>query len=210
MLKFFGYGSDQENESDEPDFVLVKHNKRFIKVEFKKPGDIRNGNATVGDIRNTVAQAVNHSKDEIVIVFAGKKLKEDHTKLKAIKAKSGSKMLCIISKPPSETPAQPNRQQFKKPVLPTDPIERIDLILASTNKELLPLIDEFTANPPTTESALKERHHILSELILQRLLSLDEISTHENPEARKRRKEAVNEFHAYQTRVDGVLENAKN
>ncbi|KAK9322560.1 hypothetical protein V1517DRAFT_133733 [Lipomyces orientalis] len=229
MRRFFGFGgaeqetqpasyqqrdnlnsqSHQHADDTKPDHILVKHGKQFLRVDFSSQGDIAKGHATVGDVRATTARFLGHGKDEITLVFGGKKLLNDREKLVNLKIASGARMLCIISRhgKENESAAAP-RQQVKKPAVPTDPIERIDIVLNAAAAELVPMIDQFVSTPPADASDKSDKHRILSELILQRLFALDEIDTQDNPEARRRRKEAVNKFHEYQARVDAAMSTA--
>ncbi|KAK9458112.1 hypothetical protein V1511DRAFT_485396 [Dipodascopsis uninucleata] len=214
MQRFFantfggGTGDETSNkhksDAAEHDHVLVKYGKQFLRVDFTSPNDIENGNASVGDVRATTARYLGQPKTDVLLVHAGKKLKNDRQTLASLNIKSGAKLLCLVSKPR----VQPEiaRKQVEKPKLPTDPIDRIELVLKSAEEELVPKINEFVSSPPAKDSDKKERQRILSELILQRLFALDEVDTHENPEARKRRKEAVNQLHEYQARVDSILQ----
>ncbi|KAK9367792.1 hypothetical protein V1509DRAFT_117553 [Lipomyces kononenkoae] len=223
MRRFFGYGapdqdkpsSAQQHNSDpnlnrhaddlKPDHILVKHGKQFLRVDFSSPGDIAKGNATVGDVRATTARFLGHRKDDIILVFGGKKLLNDKDKLVNLKIASGARVLAIISKHWKGNESKAVPPQEAKTTVPTDPIERIDNVLKAASAELVPMIDQFVASPPGDLSDKREKHRILSELILQRLFALDEIDTHENPEARSRRKSAVNTLHEYQERLDGVI-----
>ncbi|KAK9380994.1 uncharacterized protein V2V93DRAFT_370109 [Kockiozyma suomiensis] len=202
MRKFFGLDDSDSSRTtssydlSKPDHVLVKHGKQFLRVDFSKPGDISKGIATVGDVRATTARFLGVPKHDVVLVAGGKKLRDDKDTLASHKLMSGSRLMCLVS---SAQHAVPVRQQAPKPPKPTDPIERINLVMDAADKELVPMIDDFVASPPNDKG---DKHRMLSELILQRLFALDEIDTHENPDARKRRKEAVNKFHEYQARVD--------
>ncbi|KAK9316785.1 hypothetical protein V1522DRAFT_349101 [Lipomyces starkeyi] len=227
MRRFFGYAApeqaqpstNQKHNSDystshhyaddsKPDHILVKHGKQFLRVDFSSPGDIAKGHASVGDVRATTARFLGLGKDDITLVFGGKKLLNDKEKLVNLSIASGARMLAIVSKHWKANEAVGPRQQAKKAVVPTDPIERIDNVLNAAAAELVPKIDQFVTSPPADASDKSDEHRILSELILQRLFALDEIDTHENPEARRRRKEAVNKLHEYQARVDGAMSTA--
>ncbi|KAK9469539.1 hypothetical protein V1512DRAFT_218706 [Lipomyces arxii] len=188
--------------SSKPDHVLVKHNKQFLRIDFDKPGDVERGVATVGDVRATTARHLGQSKDTVSLVFGGKKLLDDKQTLKAANVKSGARMLCLTAA--HNTHAVPH-PPVAKPAKPVDPIERIDMILNEAAKQLVPLIEEFEIKTPEEQSAKFDRHRMLSELILQKLFSLDEVDTHENPTARQHRKDAVNKLHEYQARVDKIF-----
>ncbi|KAK9235798.1 hypothetical protein V1525DRAFT_451817 [Lipomyces kononenkoae] len=227
MRRFFGYGaadeakpptgaqqhqhsndnsnSKQHEDDSKPDHILVKHGKQFLRVDFSNPGDIAKGHATVGDVRATTARFLGHRKDDIILVFGGKKLLNDKEKLVSLKITSGARMLAIISKHWKENESKAAPSQQAKNSVPTDPVERIDHVLKAASAELVPMIDQFVASPLGNASDKREKHRILSELILQRLFALDEIDTHENPEARTRRKNAVNALHEYQERVDAAM-----
>ncbi|KAK7206375.1 hypothetical protein BZA70DRAFT_304005 [Myxozyma melibiosi] len=211
MRRFFGLDEPQSGrtsspsssslfaDASKPDHVLVKHGKQFLRVDFSKPGDISKGIATVGDVRATTARFLGVPKNDVILVYSGKKLRDDKDTLASHKMMSGSRMMCLVSSVQNAPPAAPARPMPQKPKKPTDPIEQINLVMDSAAKELVPMIDAFVAAPPNDHG---DKHRMLSELILQRLFALDEVDTHENPEARKRRKEAVNKFHEYQARVD--------
>ncbi|KAK9389066.1 hypothetical protein V1515DRAFT_578148 [Lipomyces mesembrius] len=228
MRRFFGYAApeqaqpstNQKHNSDystsrhyaddsKPDHILVKHGKQFLRVDFSSPGDIAKGHATVGDVRATTARFLGRGKDDITLVFGGKKLLNDKEKLVNLKIASGARMLAIVSKhwKANEAMGAP-RQQAKKAAVPTDPIERIDNVLNAAAAELVPKIDQFVTSSFADSSDKSDKHRILSELILQRLFALDEIDTHENLEARRRRKEAVNKLHEYQARIDAAMSTA--
>ncbi|KAK9495612.1 BAG domain-containing protein [Lipomyces doorenjongii] len=225
MRRFFGYAApeqahpstNQKHSSDystsrhyaddsQPDHILVKHGKQFLRVDFSSPGDIAKGHATVGDVRATTARFLGRGKDDITLVFGGKKLLNDKEKLVNLKIASGARVLAIVSKhwKASEAMGVPP----KKAAVPADPIERIDNVLNAAAAELVPKIDQFVTSSPADSSDKSDKHRILSELILQRLFALDEIDTHENPEARRRRKEAVNKLHEYQARIDAAMSTA--
>lgn len=163
MRKFFGLDDSDSSRTtssydlSKPDHVLVKHGKQFLRVDFSKPGDISKGIATVGDVRATTARFLGVPKHDVVLVAGGKKLRDDKDTLASHKLMSGSRLMCLVS---SAQHAVPVRQQAPKPPKPTDPIERINLVMDAADKELVPMIDDFVASPPNDKG---DKHRMLSE-----------------------------------------------
>ncbi|KAK9446673.1 uncharacterized protein V1518DRAFT_423232 [Limtongia smithiae] len=201
------------HDKHEPDHVLVKHGKEYLRVNFSAHGDIVTGRATVGDVRATTARFLGKHKSEIVLLCGGKKLTADKDTLASHNVSSGTRMLCIVSEHKengthsahSHHHHEQRAEQQKPKLPPAGPIERIDAVLAAVEKELVPKIEQFEMNTPTMEPERTDTHRMLSELLLQKLFLLDEVDTHEKPEARKHRKETVNKLHAFQARVDKAI-----
>ncbi|KAK9462214.1 uncharacterized protein V1516DRAFT_674043 [Lipomyces oligophaga] len=238
MRRFFGGGAaGQESELSDaskarftaglgPDYVVVKHGKKNLRVDFAASGDIASGSAKVGDVRATTARTLGLAKSQITLIYAGRKLKLDSDSLAKLGISSGSNIMCLVSRPQQETKpngseenrvphhshhhhphphaASHEQRELKKELTS---FEKIDKIVLEAQKELVPMIEEYVASTPTNDQGNKYR--LISELILRRMFALDEVDTHGDPEARKHRKEAINMFHQYQSRVDEALNAAQ-
>jgi hypothetical protein len=92
--------------------------------------------------------------------------------------------------PPQVQPLVPS--PIAKPAVPGGAIDKLDGILNSFETDLVPLCNEYLADPPNDAKKIKDEHTKLSETIFQQvLLKLDEVDTGGSDDARTRRKQLV-------------------
>lgn len=165
------------------------------------------------------------------LIHHGKKLLDDKKYLVDYKIKNGDKILVMVSNPErvaAAAAAATRVQRTEKktasaskksgsskatssnqiprafPVKPLTPGEEIQKILDQLDKEILPLIQKFISHPPESESARKEEHHRISELVLQKMFLMDGIDVSASQEVRQQRKDAINTMHKHLASIDTV------
>lgn len=111
---------------------------------------------------------------------------------------TGSKVLMMASKDRNTGSARP-LQPTQPPTQPSPKLtvmEQIDASLAETKSTLLPDVETYIASPPPEAGKSRDTHNRLAELLLQRLLKLDQIELPSSgdgkqDEARSKRREGV-------------------
>ncbi|KAJ5157367.1 uncharacterized protein N7482_008467 [Penicillium canariense] len=99
---------------------------------------------------------------------------------------------------PSPSPA-PSLQNFKTP------LERVNALAAYLQQELIPLCDEYLADPPTDPKKREFEYRKLSEMILaQVMLKADGIEPDGNETVRNARKALIREAQASLNRLDQI------
>ncbi|KAK3685347.1 BAG domain-containing protein, partial [Podospora appendiculata] len=89
--------------------------------------------------------------------------------------------------------------------VPGGPYDKMNTIATNFNENLLPMCQQYAANPPLDEKKNKEEHAKASELVLtQVLMKLDGVETDGDDGARARRRALVKHVQAVLTMIDEV------
>jgi len=213
-------GNDAADPYRAEDHISIKHGHN--EYLFKYPvGTIASRSLTVGHVKDKCREITGVDYNRLSLICAGRTLKDDHAMLKDLGVEHGAKILCMGTnaappsapktkgsnaslrslKQPQPSPQASPQPEAKKPVTAA---EIIEAVRAEVEMKLLPLIEEFLANPPEDPDKRKDQHRRLSETVMGELLKLDSVESSE-PDIRARRKEVVREIQGTLERLDTVL-----
>lgn len=218
-------GDASPDPSRATDILTVKHAKDEFTLSYDRDA-ITGGITTVGQLRKDCSAHIGAPLDRISLVCAGKNLKDDAATLASLGISTNAKILCIGSSAPipsgpadSASNAEKAKKKKKKsgakargsgavtpevqkPVL--TPMMKIDAVWDGIVANLLPLMEEFTNNPPADEAKRADMHRRLSETMMGELLKLDSVESSE-PEVRARRKGVVKDIQKILDGLDRVV-----
>ena len=172
--------------------VLVHFNGKKHRVVFSKEDYNADNKIPLQKFRTKLAKSLQVPATSLKLY----KLKPSQTQLENMGAtlesyglKSGSELLAVREEPKPAAAA------------PVSAGEQVKQIMASVEADIGGRLHAFVANPPADAETRETEHRVLSETVLARLISLDnvEIAT---PEERAERKAAIAKLHKYHEDVD--------
>lgn len=225
------FTEDDFRNEEKPSKGLTVLSLKFIVSRILTPKILtndtaNNGESTVDTGSASAAKLINPSN--FTLIHQGRKLIDDTKYLVDYKVKNGGKILVMVSNPErvaaaaaAATRAAPKPKKTKAkvdesgtgssmqiprafPVKPLTPSEEIQKVLDQVDKEIVPLITKFIQHPPESETARKEEHHRISELVLQKMFLMDGIDVSAGQEIRQQRKDAINSMHAHLESIDKI------
>lgn len=184
-----------------PASVIAQLGKNCYKIEFE-PEDYEDNNkgASVGFLRQKIAEATKHNPDTITLVYGGRKLNNDDAYLYDYGIKTDNKILVISGR----------KKPKKHPVKPKTGKERVDDVLDAVKTEIDEPLEQYVATPARDLEQDHDEHRRLSEMVLQKIIMLDDVDVSEDPELRQYRRDAINRLHKLHESIDTAFNDKKN
>lgn len=201
--------------SRQPNTIEIVFGKDRFPLDFSE-GAIEDGTITVGILRSQCTKLTQMPAENIKLLFRGKNLTDDNIKIISVGMKSGSKVLCIASKPPGPVEKASGRSAGSVKQKSTSngvksPADQLTELLSMIRQDLEPSVQEFVSEVPSQPKQRREAHDRLAELLLQKLFALDGIvcgedaAEAEKDDLRRKRKEGVNYTQGLLDSVDEAM-----
>ncbi|RUS12516.1 hypothetical protein BC937DRAFT_87672, partial [Endogone sp. FLAS-F59071] len=198
--------------------LLVMWGRHRFHVDFTGYEGAEHGfsGVTLGMLKERCRDVTGVPVNAMKLLYSGAIMKDDNAPLSIFGLQPGAKLILVGTKPDDQevltTTASGNPEEHAL-------LTRISAPLRKATDVLLPQIDAYetaAANPPDPADAagrkkMTDTHNLLSEQLMQQLLTLDGIAfPPEFETARQKRREAVRAVQGYLDRLDRITAELKN
>lgn len=195
-------------------YLVVNYDKKDYRITFTQ-NDYTEGSVSVGSLRNMLAKQfkvpVTHLT--LFVLQPQRKMSNNKAYLEDYGLSNGSKVLAVFKRgdaapEPSKTAGSAAAKATAAPKAPQTVKEQLDAVRKAVDVDLgAERIKKFISSPPEDDKARDKEYRLLSEIILQNTIKLDNIDVSESQELRLERKSLINEFHKYHSDIDAANEN---
>lgn len=187
-------------------YVAVKYENKEYRITFT-PEDYSGNSVTVGSLRNMLAKQfkVPATHLSLFVLKPQRKMSNNKAFLEDYGLENGSTVVAVFKT--GEAAESAPAKAPKATTAPPTPKQQLEAVTKAVDVDLgEDRINAFVRAPPADEKARDKEYRLLSEIILQNTIKLDNVDVSESQDLRAQRKALINKFHKYHADIDAANE----
>ncbi|PRT55369.1 BAG family molecular chaperone regulator 1A [Wickerhamiella sorbophila] len=187
-------------------YIVVNYEKKEYRITFTAE-DYTDNSVTVGSLRNMLAKQfkvpVTHLS--LFVLKPQRKMSNNKASLEDYGLINGGTVVAVFKRTDEADPAPAPAP--KATTAPLSPKQQLDAVAKAVDAELgEDRINAFIKSPPADAKARDKEYRLLSEIILQNTIKLDNVDVSGSQDLRLERKALINKFHEYHADIDAANE----